>query len=84
MTLIEAIKSGKRFRKINDQGEKRWQAIGPIDHSCGIVFRVEDILSEWEIEEEKIEISKNQLALILTNKTIGSLAEIYKELGFKS
>lgn len=74
MNIIEAMKSGKRFRKghrkfdykINSHWEKD---VPPSLHECkdhewikSKYFDLEDLLSDdWEIEEEKIEITKSQL-----------------------
>lgn len=57
MTIIEAIKSGKRFRRGCGEFSK-WAANGEFQY----ILRKEDILAtDWEVEEEKIEVTKEQL-----------------------
>lgn len=56
MNLIEAIKSGKRFKLKRD---REW-------HTQGQVLQIHEARSDlicdnWEIEEEKIEITRSQL-----------------------
>lgn len=68
MTIIEAIKSGKRFRR---PGSKSWlnkpelgadQFLSTSDGTKRFVPMVEDLLGvDWEIEEQRIEISKDEL-----------------------
>ena len=55
MTLQEAIKSGKRFKRPFDAA---W-----IEPVTGYYLEGEDILADdWEIEEQKVEITKSKLA----------------------
>ena len=57
MRIQEAIKSGKRFREL--EYHKDWIISS---HMKNVWFHRDQILSEnWEIEEEKIEITKFQL-----------------------
>lgn len=93
MMLIEAIKSGRKFRHknseiwlyVNDR-EEIYAEIG----SCFITAK--DILAEdWEIQEKKIEITRDQLAKAWDNHSPQAMSEswepaffddICKELGF--
>lgn len=53
MTLIEAINTGKKFKRKHDKHE-------PLH--CYYYFNKEDILAtDWEVEEEKYEITKDEL-----------------------
>lgn len=62
MNVLQAIKSGKRFRrKPSIPGTVSW--IGPLDVSThwGASFRLDDILAEdWEVEEVSTTITGNQ------------------------
>lgn len=66
MTLQEAIKSGKRFKRLCET-PRSWRTTGRygIQYSTeriDIVLSTDDILAEdWEVEEKKIEITKSQL-----------------------
>lgn len=86
MTLIEAVKSGNRFRRI----------VGPMERGTlfnpGEIeylnkrFSLEDLLAEYEIEEQKIEITKQQLfdAWNLQGDNISAdRFQLAKDLGFK-
>lgn len=65
MTIIEAIKSGKPFRR---KGEKNWYGNSP---DAAKMFHIESmnvfchyasiIADDWEVEEKKIEITHSQL-----------------------
>ena len=56
MNLIEAIKSGKRFKR------KAYSKFHKCDDTCSEGFtRTEVLADDWEIENEKIEITKDQL-----------------------
>lgn len=66
MTIQEAIKSGKRYRL---KHRETWLSERPVD-----LYHVskDDLLSlDWEIEEDKIELSKTQI--------IRAIAKIAKE-----
>lgn len=81
LSLIEAIKSGKRFRLPNKD-------CGWIKHTETSVyyFRGEDIVSnDWEIEEEKIEVTREQLreAWVHTNRGLPYFDDFARKLGFK-
>lgn len=57
MTIIEAIKSGKRFKR-RGQDNLMWSGPNPIS----ITIDVKSLLSDdWEVEEKKVEITKAQL-----------------------
>lgn len=82
MNIIEAIESGKRFKLI---GNDIWLDCFK-HHYC---LERKDILSDdWEIEEEKIKLSWEQIrseicANFYDEKEKFKLAHIKKELGFK-
>lgn len=58
MNIIEAVKSGKRFRRKTHPNY--WFDRPPTDHS----FTIDWILADdWEIEEKKVEITQEQLRL---------------------
>lgn len=62
MTIIEAIKSGRRRRR-EEWGNKAWDYAGPT-HS----YTDEDILAnDWMIEEKEITISKSKLIKACAN-----------------
>lgn len=96
MTIQEAIKSGKRFRRPGTQ----WlysKAIGditlhfnktdqPVVGTYGICID-ELFAGDWEIEEEAIEITRSQLESVLKRNGIGGRLlwyPIFRDLGFKS
>lgn len=58
MNLIDAIKSGKQFRRKSQPNQDFW--FRPMDtHS----FTQDEIIAEdWEVEEEKIEITWTELS----------------------
>lgn len=60
MNILQAIKSGKRFRrKPSIPGTISW--IGPLDVSThwGASFRLDDMLAEdWEVEETPVTINE--------------------------
>jgi len=56
MDIIEAIKSGKKYRRI---GEKHWYETAP-DFSH-YAFSTRDVLSDdWEIEQTSVTITRQQ------------------------
>lgn len=62
MNIIEAIKSGKRFRR--KTYDIWWDAVIKSYASQTATFNLmpADLIAEdWEIEEEKIEVTKTQL-----------------------
>lgn len=94
MTIIEAVKSGKRFSR------RGWRFFDPSMPSWQYVeFTPEDILAEdWEVLEEKITVTKAQLEKAWTHVSVSWSGNIYldvkdvllhgfnslaKELGFK-
>lgn len=81
MTIQEAINSGKPIRRKSD---KFW-----IDYNFHQRFyiNVEEILADdWEIEEEKIEITRSQLNAALGSYVFHAsiIENVSKALGFKS
>lgn len=61
MNILDAIKSGKRFRrKPSIPGTVSW--IGPLDAHThwGASFRLDDMLAEdWEVEEKQVTITES-------------------------
>lgn len=100
MNIIEAIKSGNRFRR---KGWRSWYEIcnGSIRNSTqnvsGALMSEQDIVAddyEVEIEEEKIEISKQQLVDVISGvfsypygskiRFLDDIERAAELLGFKS
>lgn len=102
MNIIEAIKSGKRINRKNDSTTHiNSKAIGditlvfnrttqPVIETLGIC--VEDLLADdWEVEEEKIEVTKRQLKHVFENTAFALFDDdktkafdyFAKKLGFK-
>lgn len=104
MNIIEAVKSGKRFRII---GTKAWfEALTPELLKSPLIF-IEDGIStdflihyadlindDWEIQEQKVEITKTQALKIyslarnlswecMKPNEIKNLEYYLKELGFE-
>lgn len=78
MTIIEAIKSGMPFSR------KGHNTLYLAKGDLYLAFQIEDILAgDWEVEEEKIEITKSQLETICHKHSI-NWVDLAKELGFKS
>lgn len=87
MTIIEAIKSRKRFKRSDTLIWKQYMS--------GDCISQRDILAEdWEIEEEKVEVTKAQLMehwkqlTFVSSVTTGRITSIewhdyFKALGFK-
>lgn len=84
MNIIEALKSGKRFRR---KGMSFWYS------NENLMVSTDHILDdEWEIEEEKVEVTRDRLvSVILDNVTVeyGTASfinwnAIFKTLGFKN
>lgn len=90
MNIIEAIKSGKRFRRSN-QLKDWYQASNTYanDRSISNLLQSDILADDWEIEEEKIEITKAQLKVAVNYALIHMTGlrpiheTIAKELGFK-
>lgn len=58
MTIIEAIKSGLRFRKRGDG----LFFCGPNEGLNKFILSVEEIISDdWEVEEQKVQITRDKL-----------------------
>jgi hypothetical protein len=87
MNIIEAIKSGKRFKR------KQWDNLAAIfdycfyeDYKC---FLKEDLLADdWEVEELSVTITRDKLTeawrnSVTFNQPFGNLLldELLKELG---
>lgn len=82
MTIIEAVKSGKRFRRKGD-ASGLW---GCVDEAISVRLYRADILAEdWEIEEPRVEITRAQLQEAFERcwraNACYSLSGIAKELG---
>ena len=58
MDIITAIKSGKRFRR---NGHLIW--ITQLSNPFKKIFSLEDVLAEWEVEDEKIEITREKIEI---------------------
>lgn len=96
MNLIEAVKSGKRFRrrswsrefKINDI-PNGWH--GPVyPDMCLVAERFDDLIADdWEIEEKRVEVTRKSLgdaiwkgfAIIPLSADLKCFNEICRELG---
>jgi len=74
MNLIDAIKSGKKYRRI---GEKQWHETAP-DFSH-YVFSILDVLSDdWEVEPATVTITLEQF-----NATVTTVADkLYRPTGW--
>lgn len=82
MTIIEAIKSGKRFKRKNDP--IGFSKFSDFFMSCGpmnghFAFRESDLLADdWEIEEKKVEVTRDKFLAIVnrlhSNAADGSFA----------
>lgn len=73
MNLIEAIKSGKRFRL---QGDKTWYPSRYFGIGISFLSYEPIIADDWEVEEEKIEITEEMLKRCL-------VPELFEILGVK-
>lgn len=58
MTLIEALKSGKRFKL---PAWDRWFIGDPSEENIYTLTRAQILSELWEVEEESIEITKSEL-----------------------
>ena len=93
MNIIEAVKSGKPFRR------KDWDKTVrtfPNNEDRAMMYQIgkHDILADdWEIKEEKIELTKDQIKKALMDNVrhkqdladltvIIALDKIFKQLGF--
>ena len=68
MNIIEAIKSGKRFKlpyhdyyMETKDGKIIYRDGGDICHAYG-AYSLDLISNDWEIEEEKVELTREQVA----------------------
>lgn len=83
MNLIDALKSGKNFK---ETGDSRWIKAENANFE-GLTFTRKEILSDWEIEEPKIEITREKFRAAYSKVFGGSNFEGYlfdkiaKELG---
>lgn len=96
MNILDAIKSGKRFRLIDDP-HTEWIEINTlgrfhINGHCIVLTKEKIICDDWEIEEKKLELSWEQIhraVSLNTNHcaTVGMLIHDFdkmkKELGFE-
>jgi len=88
MNIIDAIKSGKPFKRTNIIMD--WLKANRYDEILGLsVFDI--IADDWEIQEKQITISESQLEDVIKQSLIklGSsssnfIEHIKKELGFKN
>lgn len=84
MNIIDAVKSGKRFKRKTYINWAYVTRIGEInnEHGAPIYIDSEEILAEdWEVEEETVTITKSQLKEACDKyKPFHYLA---RELGFK-
>lgn len=94
MTLIEAIKSGKRFRRSDTLWLDVLQnaiVMTNFPDKPRFKFDINDIIADdWEIEEEKIEITKIEAEKALRGLRLNILetemifvTDILRRLGFK-
>lgn len=102
MNLIEAMKSGKRFkRKNNDKWSQCFEPkTGPHTDLVGCGYFVHDgefsssinlyysdlVADDWEIEEEKIELTWKQIENVIANYVTDfnyDLTNAREDLGFK-
>lgn len=59
MNLIEAIRSGKQYRRI---GDTEWRTAAHLHDKTGAYYQYVDILADdWEIEEKRVSISEAML-----------------------
>jgi hypothetical protein len=74
VTIQEAIRTGKRFRRIGCAGYVNREAFVSFETNFGNFSCVlEDLcLDKWEIEEEKIEITLSQLHKAFEKAIVGS------------
>lgn len=83
MNIIEAMKSGNRFKR------KSYLLFHSCRKDCPLQFSREEVLADdWEIEEEKRQITKSQLEKILSkvfefNVCSPHIKTTLRELGFK-
>lgn len=83
MNIIEAVKSGKRFKRKQDH--KYWE---PMSNFYTLYLDAIAILADdWEIDEDKVEITRSQLNAAYTKSffedTLSPFDRLAKELGFK-
>lgn len=82
LTLKEAIKSGDRFKRPS------YLIFHRCHDDCPERFTREEVLADdWEVEEEKIEITKTQLFRAMDHigvfSSLHAQKQLAKELGFK-
>ena len=94
MTIIEAIKSGKRFRRTSEKGwleyyDGKIHLKGEVLGCDNLSLCATDILADdWEVEEQKVEINRLALCSAWVRAHCGSLncdqfEGFARELGFK-
>ena len=70
MNLIEAIKSGKKFKREAWSRFEKWDPYYPVILS--------DVLADdWEIEEKKVEITRTQFFSAIANARKNAFADSY-------
>lgn len=87
MNIIEAVKLGKPFRR---KGMKAWYRKQDLD--SGIYFYSKDFLEEdWEVYEEKLELSWEQIKKAINDSHIENgangqkfMSGIKEKLGFSN
>jgi len=90
MNIIEAVKSGKPFRRRSaSRDERMWYKNPPrmIDN-MSYTIPVDDIIADdWEIQEEKIELTAEQIRKAFRKAGYATCTPrqdvILKQLGFK-
>lgn len=58
MNLIEAIKSGKKYKRI---GDREWKEASCTDHKTGCYYHYLDLIADdWEVEERPVTVTSSQ------------------------
>jgi hypothetical protein len=80
MNIIDAVKSGKYFRR---RGDEAWIGNWDGKFSNGY-FRPQDILAtDWEVEEERLDLSWKEIKAAVTSGIIqykGCITDAYHDL----
>lgn len=86
MTIIEALKSGKRFRR-RSRGGDLWNSPFEQLPTCRSITLCDIVEDDWEIDCGKIEVSYSQLreAFVFSHRSDGEydFNLLAKKLGFK-
>lgn len=76
MTIQEAIKSGKRFKRSKETTYYRSDVLA--DHD---LIRVEDVMAiDWEVEEKKFEITEKEIKKMIEELRLHSTEEFDKQI----